>query len=412
MNRILVSHPHAASVALQAASALHGSMGLARFFTGIAGVRGTLRGKVVELGTVVRPAAANRLLDGIRPRELASLFAVEVVARGVGRLAAMTGRRFRTYDALFVFHDAAVASLPWPSETETVYAYEDGALLTFRRAARRGIRRVLDLPLPWRQTIERLWVQESERWPGAMGKGPPVEPTWKKKRKDAELAMADAVSVASAYTRESLESVGWKKPIFTTPYPFPVTQFEARASAPEGPFTVISVGTQDLRKGTPYLLEAWRLAGLKDARLKLIGRMNLTRSFLGRYADLFDHVEARPKSQLAREYQAADLLAFPTLGDGFGLVMQEAMCCGTPVLTTRCGGGPECITNGENGMIIEERSVEALAEALRWAAAHRDRLNEMGLAARRRAEAYTAREFGPRFVNGIRAVLGAAQQPA
>lgn len=405
MNRILVSHPHAAAFAVEVASALERSASLARFFTGIAGIRGSLRGKLVELAAVRRPVAANRLLAGIEASHLGSLAAVELLARGVGRLAPVSGGRFKAYDALFVLHDAAVAAVPWPTDTRVVYAYEDGALFTFRRAASRGLRRVLDLPLPWWRTVEELWFREAERWPGAMGERPPLEPAWKKRRKDAELAMADVVSVASAFTRESLERAGCAKAIVTTPYPFPARQFRPRPAAPGGPFTVLSVGTQDLRKGTPYLLEAWRRADLRDARLKLVGRMRLTPGFLAAYAGLFEHVPALPKVLLEPEYQAADLLAFPTLGDGFGLVMQEAMCCATPVLTTRCGGGPECITTGENGVIVEERSVDALVETLRWAAGNRDRLHEMGRAARRRAEAYTSGDFRRLLVSGLRAAL-------
>jgi glycosyltransferase involved in cell wall biosynthesis len=268
---------------------------------------------------------------------------------------------------------------------------------------------VLDLPAVWWRTVETLWTQESERWPGAMGAAPPLEPAWKKRRKDEELGLAEVVSVASSYTRESLERVGCTKPIVTTPYPFPTERFRARPEAPSGPFTVLAVGALDLRKGTPYLLEAWRLAGLVDARLRLIGSSRLTRGFLDRYAGAFEHLAWLPRARLEQEYQTADLLAFPTLGDGFGLVLQEAMCCGTPVLTTRCGGGPECITSGEDGLIVQERSVEALVEALRWSAANRDRLGAMGRAARRRAEAYTAAEFGPRLVGGLRAALARAR---
>jgi glycosyltransferase involved in cell wall biosynthesis len=97
---------------------------------------------------------------------------------------------------------------------------------------------------------------------------------------------------------------------------------------------------------------------------------------------------------LADEFRAADVLAFPTLGDGFGLVMQEAMCCGLPVITTRCGGGPECITPGEDGWLVPERDVDALVETLRSVAANRDHTHAVGQAARRRAERWTWGEAG------------------
>lgn len=177
-----------------------------------------------------------------------------------------------------------------------------------------------------------------------------------------------------------------------------------QAHAHEGPFTAISVGSHDLRKGTPYLLEAWKRAGLKDARLRLIGRMGLTRAFIEPYRGLFEHIPYIPRVRLAAEYQAADVLVFPTLGDGFGLVMQESMCCGTPVITTRCGGGPECINHGRDGWIIPERNVDALAEQLREVAADRDRTYAIGRAARLRAERYTWKEAGTAFAAFLSAI--------
>jgi glycosyltransferase involved in cell wall biosynthesis len=288
--------------------------------------------------------------------------------------------------------------MPWPRGVTAAYAFEDGALKTFERATRRQMVRIWDLPLPHWATLERMWRREAARWPGSMGATPPVEPEWKRKRKDEELALADVVSVASSFTRRSLEEIGCKKPVIVTPYGFPVDRFASKDRPTEGPFTVLAVGTQDLRKGTPYLLEAWKHAGIKDARLRLVGPMRLTVDFLAPRSGLFEHVPYLPKASLEREYQAADVLAFPTLGDGFGLVMQEAMCCRTPVMTTPRGGGPECITNGVEGWILPEGNLEALVECLRWAARDRDSIWEMGKAARRRAEGWTWKEAGDHFV--------------
>ncbi len=229
------------------------------------------------------------------------------------------------------------------------------------------------------------------------------EPDWKRRRKDAELALATTVSVASGFTKKSLEDVGVRAPIVVTSYGFPVETFTRRSQRPTGPFTVVAVGTQDLRKGTPYLLQAWKRAAIPDAELHLIGPMRLTKSFLDSYAGLFQHRPHLPKSELASRYAAADLCAFPTIGDGFGLVIQESMCCGTPVLTTPCGGGPECITDGADGWIVPPRDVDALVERFREAAANRDRLFAMGQAARDRAERWTWADAGASLVRALQA---------
>jgi glycosyltransferase involved in cell wall biosynthesis len=229
------------------------------------------------------------------------------------------------------------------------------------------------------------------------------EPLWKQDRKEKELALASAVCVASSFTRSTLPDSALERPVFVIPYGFPTQGFTAKSEAPDGQFVALSVGAQSVQKGTHYLLHAWKRAGLKDAKLRLLGPLRLSRPFLAEFEGLFEHVPYLPKARLGAEYRAADLLIFPTLADGFGLVIQEAMSSGTPVLTTPCGGGPECISSGEEGWIVPPRDVDALVEALRAAAANRDRLFRMGQAARRRAEGWTWDDAGQKLVQGLAA---------
>jgi len=391
---VLVSHPHAAAFANATAAALESEGCLAEYYTGLAAANATAAGWLLGFAQGRKPALRNRLIEGVPGSKLRSLFLVETAARAMADVAMALGIKAPSrYDAMFLLHDRVVAALSW-SPASAVYAYEDGALQTFRRAAQLGLRRIWDLPLPHYATVEAMWREEYRRWPQAVPDGPRIEPDWKKKRKDSELALATTVSVASAFTRSSLEGVGLQVPVTVTPYGFPINDFLPKASLVDGRFTVLSVGSQNIRKGTHYLLQAWKQAGLKDARLRLVGTLQLAPSFLARYEGLYEHVPHVPRRNLTVEYQTADLVAFPTLCDGFGLVTQEAMCCGTPVVTTRCGGGPECIDDGVNGWLIPDRSVDALVDVLRWTAAHRERSFEMGQEARRRAERWTWRQAG------------------
>ena len=392
MGAVLISHPHAAAFSCGLATGLARAGKLAAFMTGVAFRDEGWSGRVARRLVARRPVLRNRILADIPARRLRALPLVELSARVAAQGLGALGLPVKRYDALFALHDAAVSRLPWPAETTLVYAYEDGALLTFRRAARAGIERVWDLPLPHYGAIEDLWRAEARRWPGAIDFPPHSEPPWKRRRKDEELSLATKVSVASAFTKRSIEDAGATVPVVVVPYGFPVETFEPRRVAPRGPFTVLAVGTHDLRKGTPYLLEAWRRAGLRDAELHLVGPMRLARPFLDQYAGSFQHHPHVPKAELGARYAAADVLAFPTLGDGFGLVIQEAMCTGTPVMTTPCGGGPECIDDGVDGWILPPRDVEALVERLRFCHAHRDRLFAMGQAARAHAERWTWRD--------------------
>jgi glycosyltransferase involved in cell wall biosynthesis len=401
MAAVLVSHPHVASFSAGVARGLARAGQLAQFTTGVAFPGNGWRGRAGAALAARWPVLHNRALPELSSDRVRSLPLIELGARAAARGCASLGVALSAYDALFVAHDAVVACLPWPRQTTAVYAYEDAAWRTFARAQRLGLRRIWDLPLPHHRTIESLWRAETERWPEAVAGPPPREPDWKRRRKDAELALATDVVVASAFTGMSLEAIGVSTPRATIPYGFPTELFALRPAPPRGRFTVLSVGTHDLRKGTPYLLEAWRRAALPDAELHLIGPLRLAKPFVDRYAGMFRHWPHLAKSELAARYAAADLLAFPTLGDGFGLVIQEAMCCGTPVVTTPCGGGPECITDGVDGWLVPPRDVDTLASRLREAAANRDRLAAMGAAARARAERWTWRDAGEALVRAL-----------
>jgi glycosyltransferase involved in cell wall biosynthesis len=399
--RVLVSHPHAAAVSVGLAEELAALGKLAGYVTGVAAREQSARGRAAAQLARWWPVVANRILHGIPDHSLTSLFAVEMAARLVGHAIPRSRVRLKPYDLMFAAHDAALAVLPWPRDVSAVYAYEDGALHTFQRAARRGIARIWDLPLPHYQTIEAVLREEARRWPDAVLGPVPVEPLWKQRRKDAELALASTVSVASAFTRQSLERLALDLPVIVTPYGFPTDAFSPKIAAPAGPFTVLSVGTHDLRKGTPYLLEAWRRAAIPDAELHLVGPLRLAKSFVDRYAGTFRHRPHAPKAELGAHYAAADLLAFPTLGDGFGLVIQEAMSCATPVVTTGCGGGPECITDGTDGWLVPPRDVDALVDVLRGCAANRDRTAAIGRAARARAERWSWKNFGEALAGAL-----------
>jgi len=407
MNGVLVSHPHATPVAKGVAAAFGRAGRLAAFATGIAFERDAWSGRLAAALAGRWPTLLNRMVDPLPTGELQTAPFVELGARAAATMLTGLGAALQSYDALFVAHDARVAISRWPSATGAVYAYEDAALRTFRRAARGGIARIWDLPTRHYLATKELWREEMERWPSAIDVPPHREPTWKERRKDAELALATTVSVASSYVKSTLERVAVDVPIVVTPYGFPVDLFQPKPAPPAGPFQVLSVGVHDIPKGTPYLLEAWKRAAIPDAELHLVGSMRLGKSFLDGYAGLFHHSPPMPRAELAARYAAADVLVFPTLGDGFGLVIQEAMCSATPVITTPCGGGPECITDGVDGWLLPARDVDALVETLRRIAADRDHAAAVGRSARARAERWTGVSAGDALVRALDGVTRA-----
>jgi len=139
-----------------------------------------------------------------------------------------------------------------------------------------------------------------------------------------------------------------------------------RLGVPEGASIILFLGSGYDRKGLPYLFEALR--HLKDERVLLwvVGKDRVPR-----FEKLAERVGVGhrvrfwgPQAEVASFYQAASVLALPTLYDPLSNVVLEALGCGCPVLTTPANGALEFITPGENGEIIPPPEAAVWAEAL------------------------------------------------
>lgn len=76
-------------------------------------------------------------------------------------------------------------------------------------------------------------------------------------------------------------------------------------------------------------------------------------------------IDYRSKKEILKYYQIADVFVLPTREDIWGLVINEAMCCGTPVISTKqCGAALELINDSQNGYIVEAGNSELLREAI------------------------------------------------
>lgn len=85
-----------------------------------------------------------------------------------------------------------------------------------------------------------------------------------------------------------------------------------------------------------------------------------------------------PYQQMPALYQNADILLFPTVREGFGLVVAEAMSCGLPVVATNCSSLPELIDDGKGGFLCSMGNIDAFAEKIKCLAENPQLRREMG----------------------------------
>ena len=133
---------------------------------------------------------------------------------------------------------------------------------------------------------------------------------------------------------------------------------------------VLTIGQFIHRKGFDVLLEAWNKELDESCSLVIVGggeEENQYRQYIADHnLENVQLVGFKQKEEIFEYYKAADLFVLPTREDIWGLVINEAMACGLPVISTNmCLGAVELIENGINGYIVPVNNSNELTEAMK-----------------------------------------------
>ncbi|HXJ17034.1 MAG TPA: glycosyltransferase family 4 protein [Candidatus Polarisedimenticolia bacterium] len=161
----------------------------------------------------------------------------------------------------------------------------------------------------------------------------------------------------------------WKRPL-------DVLRAFARASAPES--VLVIAGDGPLR---PALEDEAKSLGVAE-RVRFLGFVNQT--------------------QLPAVYRSSDLFVLSSQYESFGVVVNEAMLCGCPVVVSdRVGARFDLVREGQTGFVYPAGNAEALSAILREVLPDRSRLQKMGCAARERMNVWSPREHIAGFLEAI-----------
>lgn len=177
------------------------------------------------------------------------------------------------------------------------------------------------------------------------------------------------------------------------PNPLPITE-NVPISTTESK-KVIAVGRYVYQKGFDMLIEAWKTVVKKhpDWHLYIYGRGDKNNYPKADNCHLENAVE-----DINSKYAESSILAVSSRFEGFGMIIIEAMQCGIPAISFACPCGPkDIITNGNDGLLVENGNIQQLAESICYVIEHPEERRAMGKNAIDTAKRYSIDEIGKQW---------------
>jgi glycosyltransferase involved in cell wall biosynthesis len=268
---------------------------------------------------------------------------------------------------------------------DLVYTFTQVGLEVLQWARENGVRSILDNPNGHIADHREVCAAETRKWCDAVYRLHPAAAMVE--RVTAEYALADRVRVSSDWAKYSMVERGIAPGrIEVVPLEVDIRKFAPAGSrGPSERLRIAFTSSVSMGKGFVYLLRALHSLG-PDLFSLIMTSATGDRCSRRLFEEESRGVEIVAAEHPAHAYAAADLLVSPTLHDGFGFVVGEAMASGLPVITTDRCGAADWMREVDPNWVLPAGDERALAVALSDALSRRESLVRMGRAARAVAE--------------------------
>ena len=217
-----------------------------------------------------------------------------------------------------------------------------------------------------------------------------------------EYEVADYIMVPSSFAKRTFIEQGVdEKKVFVNPYGVDLSLFK-QVKQDDDVFRVIYCGRLSIQKGSHYLLEAIYGLNLNNFELWHVGGIDIE---MAPYIEKFKSKKiifkgAQPQDELYKFYSQGNVFILPSIQDGFGMVIFQAMACGLPVILSENTGAYDVITkDGEEGFVIPIRSIGAIQEKVTYLYNNKLACKQMGEKAKKKVAAgYTWDDYGERYI--------------
>jgi alpha-maltose-1-phosphate synthase len=263
------------------------------------------------------------------------------------------------YQTALRFDDWTAQRIGREGEIDALIGISGAALKTGRLLRQRGGKFICDRGSSHQRFQEEIVADEFRRWGLDASPGDLRDTV----REEAIYEIADAITVPSSFSRRSFIEQGVPaEKIHTIPYGVRLETFGKVADPPGDAFNVLFAGHVSLRKGVPYLLQAFAQITHPHKRLRCVGAIAPEiRQLLSRLpTQSVEFLGSVPQTDLPKMMSESHVLVLPSIEDGFGLVLSQALACGCPIIASTNTGGDDLIVDGAEGFIVPIRDVDAL----------------------------------------------------
>ena len=263
---------------------------------------------------------------------------------------------------------------------DAIIALSGSSLKTGRALQDRGTTFICDRGSSHQRYQERIVSEEYKRW----GADRPVSDPRDTVREEEIYAAADAITVPSTFAARSfIESGISPGKIHILPYGVRLERFHRTADPPADRFQVLFAGAVGLRKGFPYLLQAFARLKHPNKSLRVVGAMQPELEPILKTLPL-EHVEfigAVPQDRLRELMSTSHVMVLPSIEEGLALVQGQALACGCPVLASTNTGAEDLFHDSVEGFIVPVGDVGALVDRMQRLADDPDLQAQMSAAA-------------------------------
>lgn len=290
----------------------------------------------------------------------------------------------------------------WASRADIFWGFQGSFLESLKAAKAAGKFTVLELATVHAPMAVRVLDEEARKhpeWADTISNFHFPQPYLE--RLEAEPHAADLCVVASPYTRESLLDVGIPdEKIRLLPLGAQLDRFvPLERSFTESKLKILFIGEVGQRKGIKYLLDAVKEAGTDRVELTIAGPAAADLEVLKTYEGIFHYLGRVDQADLVNVMHEHHVMVLPSVLEGFGLVIPEAMATGLPVISSTHSAAPEIIRDGVDGYVLEPDDVTGLTERLLKMHADRDLCHSMSREARDRAKFYSWKQHQVRLAD-------------